>query len=87
MIHVFNRKELLITYDLRQVNELREILLANGIDYHVKASYPRSPFSVPAGRTRSPYYGSVRQQERYTIYVHKVNYDRARYLLRENMHS
>jgi len=83
MIHFFNRKELLMTYDLRRVNDIREILRANRIDYHVKASYSRSPFSSPAGRTRSPYYGSVRQQERYTVYVHKSDWDRAIFLLRE----
>ena len=83
MITIFNRKELLMSYDLRQVNNLRELLRANQIDYHVKASYSRSPFSTPAGRTRSPYYGSVRQQERYTVYVHKTDWDRAMYLLRE----
>ena len=84
LIHLFNRKELLLSYDLRQVSEIREILRANRIDYYVKASYPRSPFSTPAGRTRAPYFGPVRQQERYTVYVHKADYDRALYLLREN---
>ena len=38
MITIFNRKELLMSYDLRQVNNLREILRANRIDYQVKAS-------------------------------------------------
>ena len=32
MINVFNRKELLLTYDLRQVSDLRELLRANRID-------------------------------------------------------
>ena len=84
MIHIFNRKELLMTYDLRQANDIREILRANRIDYHVKASYARSPFSSPAGRTRSAYFGPGSQQERFTVYVHKADYDRALYLLREN---
>ena len=84
MITFFNRKELLMSYDLRQVNDLREILRANRIDYYVKASYSRSPFSGPAGRTRSAYFGSGSQQERFTVYVHKADYDRALYLLREN---
>ena len=83
MITIFNRKELLMSYDLRQVNNLREILRANRIDYQVKASYPRSPFSTPAGRTRTAYFGAVRQQERYTVYVRKSDWDRAMYLLRE----
>ena len=46
MIHMFNRKELLMSYDLRQVNDLREILRANRIDYYVKAACSRTPFAV-----------------------------------------
>ena len=84
MIHFFNRKELMMTYDLRQVNDIREILRANRIDYHVKASYPRSASAIGAGRARTASFGPVRQQERFTVYVHKADYDRALYLLREH---
>ena len=48
MIHIFNRRELLLSYDLRQVNDIREILRANRIDYHVKVFYPR-----PASASRN----------------------------------
>ena len=82
MIHIFNRRELLLSYDLRQVNDIREILRANRIDYSVKAFYSRSPFSSSAGRTRSAYFGPGSQQERFVVYVHKTDYDRAMYLLR-----
>ena len=82
MIHFFNRKELMMTYDLRQANDIREILRANRIDYHVKASYPRSASAIGAGRARTASFGPVRQQERVTVYVHKADYDRAMYLLR-----
>ena len=83
MITIFNRKELLMSYDLRQVNNLREILRANRIDYHVKASYPRQASAIGAGRARTASFGTARQQERYTVYVHKTDWDRAMYLLRE----
>jgi len=82
MIHFFNRKELMMTYDLRQANDIREILRANRIDYHVKASYPRSASAIGAGRARTASFGPVRQQECFTVYVHKADYDRAMYLLR-----
>ena len=82
MIHFFNRKELMMTYDLRQANDIREILRANRIDYHVKASYPRSASAIGAGRARTASFGPVRQQERFTVYVHKADYDHAMYLLR-----
>ena len=84
MIHIFNRKELLITYDLRQVNNLREILRANRIDYLVKTSYPRQASAMGARRAGTASLGPVRQQERFTVYVHKADYDRAMYLLRNS---
>jgi len=84
MITFFNRKELLMSYDLRQVNNLREILRANQIDCHVKASYPRSASAIGAGRVRTASFGPVRQQERFTVYVHKSDYDHAMYLLQTN---
>ena len=83
MIHIFNRKELLMTYDLRQVNDIREILRANRIDYLVKTSYPRQASAMGARRAGTASFGPARQQERYTVYVHKTDWDRAMYLLRE----
>ena len=53
MITVFNRKELLMSYDLRQVNDLREILRANRIDYYVKAASSRTPFAMSESRVRT----------------------------------
>ena len=84
MIHIFNRRELLLSYDLRQVNDIREILRANRIDYLVKTSYPRQSSAMGARRAGTASFGSARQQERYTVYVHKTDWDRAMYLLREN---
>ena len=83
MITIFNRKELLMSYDLRQVNNLREILQANRIDYQVKASYPRPASAIGAGRARTASFGSARSLERYTVYVRKEDYDGALYLLRQ----
>ena len=36
MITIFNRKELLVTFDLKRQNYVRDILSANGIDYVIK---------------------------------------------------
>ena len=84
MIHIFNRKELLMTYDLRQVSDLRELLRANRIDYHVKASYPRPPYAMGAGSARTSSFGHTRKQEQFTVYVRKTDWEYAMYLLRKN---
>ena len=83
MIHVFNRRELLITYDLRQVNDLRELLRAHQIDCFVKVTGPRSAASLGASRNRIYSFGHDRSLERYTVYVHKTDWEYAMHLLRK----
>ena len=75
LIHLFNRRELLITYDQKEVNRCRELLLANRIDYRVKIV--NSP--VGAGRNRVSF---SRRQEQQIVYVHKQDWEYAMYLLR-----
>jgi len=83
MIHMFNRRELLMSYDLRQVSDLRELLRANRIDYYVKVSSPRSAASIGAGRSRMCSFGHDLNMERYTVYVHKTDWEYAKQLLRK----
>ena len=83
MIHIFNRRELLLSYDPGQVNGLRELLRANRIDYFVKVSGPRSAASLGAGRSRMYSFGRDRSPERYTVYVHKADWEYAMHLLRK----
>ena len=83
LIHIFNRRELLMTYDLRQVSDLRELLRANRIDYYVKVTGPRSPASMGAGRNRMYSFGHDHHSDRYTVYVHKADWEYAMYLLRK----
>lgn len=77
MIHIFNRRELLMTCDLREINRIREILVANRIDYRVKTM--NSPLG--AGRNRVSF---SHRQEQHIIYVHKSEWEYALYLLRNN---
>jgi hypothetical protein len=84
MICVFNRRELIITCDLREANRIRELLLANRIECQAKVSGPGSVPSLGAGRTRTVSFGMLRRQEQITIYVHKNDWDYAAYLLRNN---
>ena len=83
MIHIFNRRELLMSYDLRQVSDLRELLRANRIDYYVKVSGPRSVASIGAGRSRMYSFGHDRNMERYIVYVHKTDWEYAKHLLKK----
>ena len=84
MITIFNRRELLTTEDLRQINDLREILRANKIDYYVKAAYPRTSFAMSESRARTASFGHNRRQERYIVYVRKTDWEYAIHLLRKN---
>ena len=83
MITVFNRRELLQTYDLRQVNDLRELLRANRIDHSVKAAYPRTSFVASESRARTASFGPNRRQEQYIVYVRKADWEYAMHLLRK----
>ena len=84
MIVAFNRRELMITCDQREVNRIRELLLANRIEFQVKVSAPGSLPTLGAGRTRTVPFGMLRRQEQFTVYIHKNDWDYAAYLLRNN---
>ena len=76
MIHIFNRKELLITFDQQEVNKCRDVLIANRIDYRVKIVNS----IAGAGRNRISF---SRRPEQHIIYVHRADWEYARYLLRK----
>ena len=76
MIHIFNRKELLITHDQMEINQCRELLLANRIEYCVKIVNS----TIGAGRNRVSF---SRRQEQQIVYVHKQDWEYAQYLLRK----
>ena len=70
MITIFNRKELIITYDTAIQSKVRDILASNNIDYIIKV------------RNVHPYALNLRSYE-YKIYVHKKDYEYAGYLIRD----
>ena len=76
MIHILNRRELLITYDQKEVTQCRELLLANRIEYRVKIVNS----TIGAGRNRVSF--SYRQEQQ-IVYVHKQDWEYAMYLLRK----
>ena len=79
MITIFNRKELLITYDSKEQSEVRTILQNHKIKYYVKVKNLLSPsiFSN-SGRT---YVGSrgtdLTKSYEYKIYVKESDYEEA----------
>ena len=84
MIHIFNRRELMITCDLGEVSRIRELLAANRIEYLVKDFDQRMANSVGAGRARTSTFTLGRKQAYYVIYVHKEDLEYAKYLLRKS---
>ena len=66
MITIFNRKQLIITYDITIQSKIRDVLAANNVDYIINPVMGL--------------YGS--RQAEYKIYVHKKDYDHALRLIR-----
>lgn len=78
MITIFNRKELLITLDMKRQADVRDILVANGIDYTVKVTNLENPTAIGSTRARVGSAG-IKQNStyEYKIYVHKKDYGNA----------
>ena len=80
MITIFNRKEIYNGFSLQAQSEVRRLLAQNGIDYTFKTnpsalggnSGGNAPVGMDAGET-----------VRCTIYVHKRDYERASFLIRQ----
>jgi len=67
MITIFNRKQLIITYDITIQSKIRDILATNGVDYTI------NPIMGLYGSTKAEY----------KIYVHKKDYEQACYLIKD----
>ena len=76
MIHLFNRKELLMTTSMERQARVRDILAANNIPYRVRTSsnISRSRGAMPGMRMDMLY--------QYHIYVKRTDYEKARFLTR-----
>ena len=76
MIHLFNRKELLLTSSMERQARVRDALAANNIPYQVRTSsnISRSRGVMPGMRMDLMY--------QYRIYVKRADYEKASSLLR-----
>ncbi|XCP84769.1 hypothetical protein ABXS75_17240 [Roseburia hominis] len=83
MITMLNRRELIITYDMKYQGEIRDILSQNHIDYKIVTD-DRMDAPVPISGSRA-YTGSMgtasKMQYAYRIYVRKEDYEAARALI------
>lgn len=79
MISVFNRKELISTYDMKKQAEVRDLLSQFKIPYSIKVVNRKSPSPFDAGfRARTGTFGESFQLEyQYIIFVRKADYDKA----------
>ena len=82
-MNMFNRRELLITYDLNHLNQLRDTLSQAGIDYQIRSKNLTSPTPFSGGsRARSGSFGiDTSASVEYKLYVGKEDFEFARTLL------
>lgn len=83
MIHIFNRKELLITRSMTELAAIRDILAFNHIEYTVKTGNlaRSSPFSAGT-RARTGSFGiRTDAMYQYSVYVKCSEYEKARLLI------
>ena len=76
MIHLFNRKELLLTSSMERQARVRDMLAANDISYLIRTSsnISRSRGVMPGMRMDMLY--------QYRIYVKRCDYEKAKYFIR-----
>lgn len=85
MITIFNRKELLCTFDMKKQATTREILAQNGIDYSIKTINRKSAaLALRDERMRTGTLGEKLEYEyEYIIYVKKEDYEKACFVMRQ----
>ncbi len=83
MIAIFNRRELLTTYDMAQQAQARAVLDAAGIPYKVRVVDRKNGQAMLAGsRARTGSFGeNMAMAYEYTIYVAKEDLERAQLAL------
>ena len=83
MITIFNRKELIITMEMKRQSDVRDILSQNGIDYTVKTTNLQVSSVAGCERAHNGNFMINRDYSyEYRIYVHKKDFERAMFLIR-----
>lgn len=81
MIHLFNRAELLLTYNLNRLNQVRDALAAAGIDYQYRTKDLSSPTAFGGRGRRSTFGLNQNAMAEYKLYVRREDLFRAQSLL------
>lgn len=82
MITVFNRREVYNGFSMQEQAKVRDILAQNGIRYYTRVVNPVSPGGFGRTRGEMGYWGNNMDfMYEYYIYVHKKDYDKAKYLI------
>ena len=82
MLTIFNRKELLLTDDMKRQSDVRDLLAQNGVDYAVKTISRQSPTGPDSSRARTGSFGiDLSRAYEYRIYVRKSDYEKAKSLI------
>lgn len=82
MIAIWNRKELLSTFSMKQQSDTRDMLTVNHIDYVCKVIDRNSPAAMGDMRARTGTLGqNLDIAKNYIIYVHKAEFEKAKELL------
>lgn len=83
MITIFNRRELYIVFSMSEQSNIRATLFANNIKHYIKTVNRMAPSPFSSGtRSRSGSFGqSMDLNYEYIFYVHKKDYDIAKYLI------
>lgn len=84
MITVLNRKEVHVGHSVKKFNKARIILKNNNIDYKYKLVERKSAYLFSSRKARQgTYVENSNYSTEYYIYVHKKDYAKAMYLLKD----
>lgn len=82
MVTIFNRRELILTLSMERQAEVRAILSTNRIDYQVKTTNLKNQQTLDSRRAHAGSSGIFSDHSyEYKIYVHKRDYEKAKYLI------
>lgn len=82
MISIFNRRELVSTFDLKRKSNVCDSLDSNNIDYYIKVINRNSPSAFSDTRVRMGTLGqNLDLSYEYIIYVKKKEFQRAKQVI------
>lgn len=83
MITIFNRIEIYLTYSMSEQAKIRDKLSQSNIKYYVRTINRMSPSPFARGmRSRIGSFGqNMNLNYEYIIYVHKKDYEQAKYVI------